>query len=76
MYNSHFNPDAFPASNSWITGTLTREEMEREHPLELERIESGTKSEEQAMAGGPIPPPEQAIPAEDSADPGDERAPE
>jgi formate dehydrogenase subunit gamma len=39
MYNAHFNPDAFPMSKSFYTGTMTREEMEREHPLELEDME-------------------------------------
>lgn len=41
MYNVHFNPDAFPMSPTWYTGTKTREEMEREHPLELERLDAG-----------------------------------
>ncbi len=38
LYNEHFNPDTFPANKVWYKGTMTREEMEREHPLELERI--------------------------------------
>lgn len=38
IYNEHFNPDAFPMSKVWLTGDLSQEEMEREHPLELERI--------------------------------------
>jgi cytochrome b subunit of formate dehydrogenase len=38
LYNVHFNPDAFPMSNAWLTRTKTEEEMAREHPLELERI--------------------------------------
>ncbi len=38
LYNEHFNPDTFPANKAWYTGTMTRAEMEREHPLELERI--------------------------------------
>lgn len=42
MYNAHFNPDRFPMSRVFLTGELTREEMEREHPLELERIESAS----------------------------------
>jgi formate dehydrogenase gamma subunit len=33
------NPDVFPMSKVWIKGYLTREEMEHEHPLELEQIE-------------------------------------
>ncbi len=39
MYNEHFTPDHFPMSKVWLTGTLTREEMEREHPVELDRID-------------------------------------
>ena len=36
LYNVHFNPDTFPMSPTFFTGTKSREEMEREHPLELE----------------------------------------
>jgi len=32
-------------SKVWLTGTLTREEMEREHPVELERIEAENSDE-------------------------------
>jgi formate dehydrogenase subunit gamma len=39
LYNAHFNPDCFPGQRVWMTGTLSREEMERDHALELERIE-------------------------------------
>lgn len=39
LYNEHFNPDQFPMNAVWYKGTLSREEMEREHPLELEQIE-------------------------------------
>jgi len=41
LYNVHFNPDAFPMSDAWLTRTKTEEEMAREHPLELERIKRG-----------------------------------
>lgn len=37
LYDTHINPDNFPMSKVWLTGTLTQEEMEREHPVELER---------------------------------------
>jgi cytochrome b subunit of formate dehydrogenase len=33
-----FNPDIYPMNLSWIKGTLTEEEMEEEHSLELEEI--------------------------------------
>jgi formate dehydrogenase subunit gamma len=39
LYNAHFNPSTFPMNWVWITGKMTREEMEREHPLELAALE-------------------------------------
>lgn len=38
FYNVHFSPSKFPMSKVFIHGKLTREEMEEEHPLELEDI--------------------------------------
>ena len=35
FYYTILNPDVFPLSRAMITGTLSREEMEREHPAEL-----------------------------------------
>ncbi|MCP4229642.1 MAG: hypothetical protein GY771_05795, partial [bacterium] len=32
FYNVHFNPKKFPMSKVWLTGTLTEEEIEEEHP--------------------------------------------
>ena len=43
FYNTHFNPDHFPMSKVWFAGTLSRTEMIREHPLELERLEKKTE---------------------------------
>ncbi len=40
FYNVHFNPRIWPANNVWFKGTLTEEEMEHEHPLELEEIKA------------------------------------
>ncbi|MCB8931833.1 MAG: cytochrome b/b6 domain-containing protein [Fimbriimonadaceae bacterium] len=40
LYNVLFNPNNFPFNTLWITGKLTREEMSREHPLELERLDA------------------------------------
>ncbi|RPI18487.1 MAG: cytochrome b/b6 domain-containing protein [Ignavibacteriae bacterium] len=34
-----YNPDVYPMNKAWFKGYLTREEMEHEHPLELEEIE-------------------------------------
>lgn len=39
FYNVHFNNRYFPMSKVWYVGNLTREEMEEDHPIELERIE-------------------------------------
>lgn len=38
LYYVLFNPDVYPMNFTWLTGTLTEEEMEHEHPRELERI--------------------------------------
>ncbi|CAN5434199.1 hypothetical protein BH10BAC5_BH10BAC5_23600 [soil metagenome] len=38
FYNVIFNPDVFPVNKSIFTGHLTQEEMERDHPYELEQI--------------------------------------
>jgi cytochrome b subunit of formate dehydrogenase len=52
FYFVFLNPDTFPMSKAWFKGVLTREEMEKEHPLELEEIEkSELKNDEN---GAPI----------------------
>ncbi|MFZ1728878.1 MAG: cytochrome b/b6 domain-containing protein [Bacteroidota bacterium] len=38
IYFVIFNPDVYPMNLAWLKGSLTEEEMEDEHPLELERI--------------------------------------
>ena len=38
IYNAHFNPDVFPFDTTIFTGQISRERMEHEHPLELERL--------------------------------------
>jgi len=38
VYNAHFNPDVFPFDTTIFTGRISRERMEHEHPLELERL--------------------------------------
>jgi cytochrome b subunit of formate dehydrogenase len=40
FYNTHFNPDMFPMNPAWLTGTLSEEEMAREHPLEKARMDA------------------------------------
>lgn len=38
LYFVIFNPDIYPMNLTWLKGTITEEEMEEEHPIELERI--------------------------------------
>jgi cytochrome b subunit of formate dehydrogenase len=38
IYFVIFNPDVYPMNLAWLRGTLSEEEMEDEHPLELEAI--------------------------------------
>jgi len=48
LYYVIFNPDTYPMNLTWLTGRLTEEEMEHEHPLELERIlEEEAKQEDE-----------------------------
>ncbi len=51
IYFVIFNPDVYPMNLAWIKGTLTEEEMEEEHPLELERIRAQRKEEGTKAAG-------------------------
>ncbi|HXG23940.1 MAG TPA: hypothetical protein VNJ09_05240, partial [Chthonomonadales bacterium] len=64
------SPDVFPMRLTWLTGTMTRSEMEHEHPLELEQLDkleanrltqAATKAKEQlptdaetARPSGPV----------------------
>ncbi|MBX7135411.1 MAG: cytochrome b/b6 domain-containing protein [Fimbriimonadaceae bacterium] len=56
FYNTHFNPNHFPMNPVFITGKLTEEEMEREHPLELERIKAAQVREPEATPEPSEPP--------------------
>lgn len=38
IYNAHLNPDVFPFDASIFTGKISEERMEKEHPLEYERL--------------------------------------
>ena len=40
FFNVHFGPKFFPMNHVWYRGTITREEMEEDHPLELERLDT------------------------------------
>lgn len=49
VYNSHLSPDVFPFDSSIFTGKISRERMEKEHPLEYARmieLEGESKSDE------------------------------
>ncbi len=39
FYFIFLNPDVYPMNKAWIKGYLTKEEMEKEHPLELTELE-------------------------------------
>jgi len=45
FYFVFLNPDVYPMNKAWLSGFLTKEEMENEHPLELEIIEKVEKTE-------------------------------
>jgi formate dehydrogenase gamma subunit len=51
FYFVFLNPDVYPMNKAWLTGYLTREEMEKEHPLELEEIEQSTEKESLPESG-------------------------
>jgi cytochrome b subunit of formate dehydrogenase len=46
FYYTIFNPDVFPLSKTMVTGRISREEMERDHALELRALESEASSKE------------------------------
>ena len=45
-YFIFLNPDVYPMNKAWFKGYMTREQMEHEHPLELEEIESASKNDD------------------------------
>jgi formate dehydrogenase subunit gamma len=40
FYQTHFNPRYFPLNKVFITGRMSEKDMQKEHPLELEKIKS------------------------------------
>lgn len=38
LYNAHFGPDKFPCNTTIFTGRISREHMEKEHPIEYEEM--------------------------------------
>jgi len=45
LYDAHLRPGVFPMDRTWLTGKLTREELQERHPREYERL-FGTVEEE------------------------------
>ncbi len=43
MYGAHLSPDIFPFDKTIFTGKISRERMEKEHPLEYERLVSSNR---------------------------------
>lgn len=39
FYFVFLNPDVYPMNKAWFSGLMTKEEMEHEHPLQLEELE-------------------------------------
>lgn len=63
MYHVHFNPEKFPLSLTWLHGRISREEMEKYHPVELEALDRAAQDTSAAApatepATGPAAPPE------------------
>ena len=62
VYFVVFNPEVYPMNMSWITGNLTEEEMEAEHPLEIQAMRAAAPAEPadpgQEPSGGTAPPPD------------------
>jgi cytochrome b subunit of formate dehydrogenase len=55
FYFTMLNPDVFPISKAMITGQVTREEMEREHPDELREVEERERADpDQARVTGSV----------------------
>ena len=53
FYNVHFSPDSFPMNSTWLTGKVSREVMEHEHPLELVQMEEEEKQREKQIPRQP-----------------------
>lgn len=63
MYHVHFSPERFPMTLTWWHGRVSREDMEKYHPLELEAWEGEAPEEapppEGAAGPGPAPHPQE-----------------
>jgi len=56
VYFVVFNPEVYPMNTAWLTGSLTEEEMEAEHPLELEEIQAAEAEKQRAAEEQAKPP--------------------
>ena len=43
LYDAHLRPGVFPMDRSWITGRLSRDELQRRHPREFSRLFGNTE---------------------------------
>ncbi|HYB89884.1 MAG TPA: cytochrome b/b6 domain-containing protein [Candidatus Binataceae bacterium] len=48
IYNAHLSPDVFPFDVGIFTGKVSHERMEKEHPLEYERMRASAEREKRA----------------------------
>jgi cytochrome b subunit of formate dehydrogenase len=69
FYAVIFNPDIYPMNVAWFKGTISRTEMEEEHPLELEEIlrkqlEDAANDEEQQNGQSAASQPSPEVPQE------------
>jgi predicted CXXCH cytochrome family protein len=53
LYFVILNPDVYPMNMAWITGKISEQEMEEEHPLELERLRLEQGSRKGNESGDP-----------------------
>jgi cytochrome b subunit of formate dehydrogenase len=57
MYHVHFNPERYPMSLTWLNGKISKHEMEKYHPLELEQLEESPQPDPERDHAGQIPGP-------------------
>jgi cytochrome b subunit of formate dehydrogenase len=51
MYGAHFSPEVFPGDPAIFTGKISRERMQRDHPLEFDRILQSLSAEQEKDSG-------------------------
>jgi cytochrome b subunit of formate dehydrogenase len=55
FFNNHFRPDKFPLDIVMFTGTVTLEELKREHPLQYQRLVEAGELESHLVAAPSAP---------------------